>query len=256
MTSNPPSTCCTKGFKHEGQSRGRMENLGDFEAYVVEPASDAASNDYGVVYLTDVIGHKLINAQLLVDQYADDGYVCLMPDIFDGDGVPLNYDHATFSFEKWTLGEFGAKKTPHTPPVIDPIVDACIESLRTKYRCKKIALVGYCFGAKYVVRFLADPRVSAGFIAHPANIQKEELEAIKRPLALAAAETDYVFPANLRHESEETLKKTGVDYQINLYSGVSHGFAVRCDLKQRVQRFAKESAMHQSLQWLKHHLSE
>lgn len=59
-----------------------------------------------------------------------------MPDLFDGDGVPLNYDHATFSFEKWTLGEFGANKTPHTPPVIDPIVDACIETLRNKYKCK------------------------------------------------------------------------------------------------------------------------
>lgn len=106
------------------------------------------------------------------------------------------------------------------------------------------------------MRFLADSRVSVGFIAHPADIQKEELEAIKRPLALAAAETDYVFPADLRYESEETLKKCGVDYQINLYSGVSHGFAVRCDLKQRIQKFAKESAFNQALQWLEYHLSE
>ncbi|RAR13231.1 esterase/lipase [Stemphylium lycopersici] len=254
MTSNPPAACCTKGFKHEGQARGRMDHVGNVEAYVVEPQQ--TSNGYGIVYLTDVIGHKLVNAHLLADEYADNGYVVLMPDLFDGDGVPLNYDHATFSFDKWTLGEFGANKTPHTPPVIDPIVDACIESLRKKYKCEKVALVGYCFGAKYVVRFLADSRVTVGFIAHPADIQREELEKVKRPLALAAAEIDYVWPTCLRHESEETLKNSGVDYQINLYSGVSHGFAVRCDLKQRVQKFAKESAMLQALHWLEHHLSE
>ncbi|KAH6716413.1 esterase/lipase [Leptodontidium sp. MPI-SDFR-AT-0119] len=256
MTSNEPGACCTRGFKHEGEGRGRMVNVGDVEAYAVEPESESASNGYGVVYLTDVIGHKLVNAHLLADQYADNGYVALIPDLFDGDGVPINYDHATFSFERWRSGEFGANKTPHTTPVIDPIVDACIESLRNKYKCKKIALVGYCFGAKYTVRFLADDRVSVGFIAHPADIQKEELEAIKKPLALAAAETDDVFSTNLRHESEESLKKTGVDYQINLYSGVVHGFAVRCDLKQRNQKFAKESAMNQALHWLEHHLSE
>lgn len=107
-----------------------------------------------------------------------------------------------------------------------------------------------------MVRFLADDRVSVGFIAHPADIQKEELEAVKRPLALAAAETDYVWPTHLRHESEETLKKSGVDYQIYLYSGVVHGFAVRCDLKQKIQKFAKESAMLQALRWLQLHLSE
>ncbi|KAH9216134.1 dienelactone hydrolase family protein [Leptodontidium sp. 2 PMI_412] len=256
MTSNEPGACCTRGFKHEGEGRGRMVNVGDVEAYAVEPELESASNGYGVVYLTDVIGHKLVNAHLLADQYADNGYVALIPDLFDGDGVPINYDHATFSFERWKSGEFGANKTPHTTPVIDPIVDACIESLRNKYKCKKIALVGYCFGAKYTVRFLADDRVSVGFIAHPADIQKEELEAIKKPLALAAAETDDVFSTNLRHESEESLKKTGVDYQINLYSGVVHGFAVRCDLKQRNQKFAKESAMNQALHWLEHHLSE
>ncbi|KAJ4983631.1 dienelactone hydrolase [Stagonosporopsis vannaccii] len=255
MTSHPPAACCIQGFKHEGEARGRMDTVGDFKAYVVEPESAASWNGYGVVYLTDVIGHKLINAHLLADQYAENGYVVLMPDLFYGDGVPINCD-ATFSFEKWTLGELGPNKIPHTPLVVDPIVDACIETLRNKYKCSKIALVGYCFGAKYAVRFLSDSRVSAAFIAHPANILEEELAAVKGPLALAAAETDYVFPTHLRHESEETLKKTGFPFQITLYSGVNHGFAVRCDLKQRVQKFAKDTALFQALHWLEHHLDE
>jgi hypothetical protein len=36
------------------------------------------------------------------------------------------------------------------------------------------------------------------------------------------------------------LIKTGQPYQINLFSGVEHGFAVRADITQPTIRFAKE----------------
>lgn len=85
-------------------------------------------------------------------------------------------------------------------------------------------------------------------------IEKQELEGVKGPLAMAAAETDDIFPANLRHDSEETIKKLGIPYQINLYSGVTHGFGVRCDPKVRAERYAKESAFLQALQWFEEHL--
>lgn len=49
MTSNEPGACCTRGFKHEGEGRGRMVNVGDVEAYAVEPESESVSNGYGVV---------------------------------------------------------------------------------------------------------------------------------------------------------------------------------------------------------------
>lgn len=47
MTSNPPAACCTRGFKHEGQARGRMDQVGDVEAYIVEPQSPP--NGFGIV---------------------------------------------------------------------------------------------------------------------------------------------------------------------------------------------------------------
>ena len=52
-----------------------------------------------------------------------------------------------------------------------------------------------------------------------------------------------------RHESEEILKKAGHPYQINLYSGVEHGFAVRADITKPVVKFAKEQAFIQAVQW-------
>lgn len=93
-----------------------------------------------------------------------------------------------------------------------------------------------------------------GFIAHPSFVEEAELEAITGPLSIAAAETDSIFPANLRHKSEEILQKVGKPYQINLYSGVAHGFSVRCDMSVRAQRWAKEQAFVQAVQWFDEYL--
>ena len=67
-------------------------------------------------------------------------------------------------------------------------------------------------------------------------------------------ETDAIFPAELRHESEAVLKDVKQPYQINLYSGVQHGFAVRGDVKNQQARYAKESAFLQACAWFDEYL--
>lgn len=68
------------------------------------------------------------------------------------------------------------------------------------------------------------------------------------------AETDSIFTTQLRHESEETLIKAGQPWQINLFSGVSHGFAVRADLSDKTQKWAKEQAFCQAVVWFNQYL--
>jgi dienelactone hydrolase len=75
------------------------------------------------------------------------------------------------------------------------------------------------------------------------------LGAITGPYSISAAETDAIFTVELRHKSEEILKKTKQPWQINLFSGVEHGFAVRCDLSDPMQKFAKEQAFYQAVTW-------
>lgn len=110
-------------------------------------------------------------------------------------------------------------------------------------------------------------------MAHPSFVEADELAAIKGPLSIAAAgelicleissfcqltiektETDAIFPAAKRHESEGILTKTGQPYQINLFSGVEHGFAVRADISKPTLRFAKESAFTQAVAWFNQYL--
>ncbi|KAL5344055.1 esterase/lipase [Aspergillus crustosus] len=249
MASLPPGACCYQGVKHEGEAKGELTSIGDIEAYVVKPEGQETF-DKAILILTDVIGHRSINVQLIADQLAANGYLVLIPDLFSGDPIPLNRP-GDFDIGAWMKGAHNPKKTAHLPPDVDPIVEASITELRTKYGVKKIGSIGYCFGAKYVVRHLlpSSQKISVGFVAHPSFVDEEELQAIKGPLGIAAAETDSIFPAEKRHRSEEILKEVGVPYQVSLYSGVAHGFAVRGDVDDQVARYAKEAAFLQAVQW-------
>lgn len=85
-------------------------------------------------------------------------------------------------------------------------------------------------------------------------VDESELAAIDGPLSIAAAETDEIFPAEKRHQSETILVKTKQPYQINLFSGTQHGFTVRGDMSVKPQRFAKEKAFLQAVQWFDEYL--
>lgn len=95
--------------------------------------------------------------------------------------------------------------------------------------------------------------INCGFVAHPSFVEADELAAILGPLSIAAAENHDIFPAEKRHESEEILKKTQQQYQMTLFPGVEHGFAVRGDPKVKTQGFAKEQAFLQAIAWFNHH---
>jgi dienelactone hydrolase len=197
-----------------------------------------------------VLGHRFTNVQLIADQLAANGYFVVIPDLFHGDPVPLNKPEG-FDMMAWLKGPPG-----HLPPSVDPVIDATLVEMRTKLGCQRISAIGYCFGAKYVIRHLRPDqgKIEVGYCAHPSFVESQELSEIQGPLSISAAETDTIFPAEKRHESEEILKKTGLPYQINLYSGVEHGFAVRCDLSNKVAKYAKESAFLQAVQWFEEHL--
>ncbi|KAJ5937302.1 hypothetical protein N7454_004957 [Penicillium verhagenii] len=208
MASLAPDSCCYKGVKHKGVAKGALTHIAGTEAYTVYPESQ--STEKAILILTDILGHKLINTQLIADQFAANGYFVVIPDLFEGDPIPLNRP-GDFDMEKWRSGGYDPKGTAHFPPNVDPIVDSCLTAMRDTFGCKTIGGVGYCFGANK-------------------------------------------FPPEKRHTSEGILQKTGLPYQINLYSGVNHGFAVRGDLSNRVVKYAKETAFLQAVLWFNEHL--
>ncbi|KAL2018426.1 hypothetical protein VTK56DRAFT_845 [Thermocarpiscus australiensis] len=252
MASNPPGRCCTVGVKHEGTPVGKMIKVADkYDGYLATPPVDKEHKGVGILFLPDVIGIWQ-NSKLIADQFAANGYLTLLLDVFNGDPLPLNRP-ADFDFMAW-LAKGSDGNNPHTKEYVDPIVVDGIKELKEKYGVKKLGAVGYCFGAKYVVRHYKNG-IDVGYLAHPSFVDEEELEAITGPLSIAAAETDSIFPPEKRHRSEEILQKNGSPYQINLYSHVEHGFAVRCDPSVKAQRYAKEQAFLQAVFWFDEYLA-
>lgn len=62
-------------------------------------------------------------------------YFVFMPDLFYEDPIPLNRP-GDFDIMKWMHGEYNDKKTAHTPPVVDPIIEKSINAMKTKYGVK------------------------------------------------------------------------------------------------------------------------
>lgn len=82
----------------------------------------------------------------MADQYAANGYLCVVVDLFNGDALPLNFP-ATFDIMSWLIkGSTG--DNPHTSEAVDPIVAAAIKWLKTEKGITKLGALGYCFGAK------------------------------------------------------------------------------------------------------------
>ncbi|KAJ5971684.1 Dienelactone hydrolase [Penicillium vulpinum] len=245
MASNPPAACCASGFKHEGTPVGEIKNIDGVETYFVYP-KDNKTPEKAIIFLSDIFG-IFTNAQILADEYANNGYLTIIPDLFQGDKISVSdMQSGKADLASWL--------PHHLPEKVDPVVESTIKYARETLGVKKIGAVGYCFGGKYVCRFLKPGQVDVGYTAHPSLITHEELGAIKGPLSIAAAQTDSIFTTQLRHESEEILIKADQPWQINLFSGVNHGFAVRADLSDPKQKWAKEQAFCQAIVWFNEHL--
>jgi dienelactone hydrolase len=88
----------------------------------------------------------------MADQFAANGYYTLLPDLFDGDPVPMNMEMKVTLMEWLQNGTDG--KHPHTTTVVDPIVEKAIKYLREEKGFKKIGAVGYCFVSFYTYTYV------------------------------------------------------------------------------------------------------
>ncbi|EUC49794.1 hypothetical protein COCMIDRAFT_1424 [Bipolaris oryzae ATCC 44560] len=241
MASNPMGKCCIIGVKHEGTPKGSVKQIGNIRAYFTYPEDGSTEN--AIVLMTDALGMDFPNTQLIADQFAANGYLVVIPDVFNGIHIRFPMP-PSFNLLDWV------ENTMPRPPTVDPIYEAVIKHLRSELGVKRLGGVGYCFGGKYVCRLLKEGGLDAGFVAHPSFVEAEEVRGVARPFSIAAAENDDIFPAAKRHLTEDILKEIKVPYQIFLYSQVEHGFATKGDLANDHERFAKEQAFFQAVFWM------
>ena len=72
-----------------------MENLHGVQAYVSNPKNVPSGKVNTIIMIPDIFG-IYVNAKLLCDEWAGQGYKVLMPDLFEGDAVPVDMLNVSF----------------------------------------------------------------------------------------------------------------------------------------------------------------
>jgi dienelactone hydrolase len=172
----------------------------------------------------------------------------------------------------------------HTPEKVMPLLHKVIEGAKEEFADAianggGIYGVGYCFGAKYILILAADhpdtagvikdeakqedeeqvppklaPLIKAGAIAHGTMVSKEDFEAVKSPIYVAAVKDDPLMSEEeVLTPGRKALEKNKVEHEIQTFSGVPHGFAVLGDYADPKIKQSQEQAFGQMLGWIQSH---
>lgn len=243
----PSGACCLEGNIHSGNPRGDFVNIADVETYVTKPP-DAKANGHILLYFPDVWG-VFPNGLLIMDGFADAGYLVVGLDYFRGDPV---WKHRKHRLDKETEPDFDyeAWKKKHTA-FANEAVPKWVDAVRQQYGKSdtKYAYVGYCFGAPYVCDQLASSLCAAGAFAHPAFLKEHHFKNLQRPLFMSCAEVDHTFDTESRNKAVDILIEGKKTYHLQLFSGVSHGFALRGNMEDAYERWVKEQSLKGIVEW-------
>ncbi|KAF8677884.1 hypothetical protein AX14_004748 [Amanita brunnescens Koide BX004] len=242
---------CVKGVRHEGTPSGKFEKIAGVDCYIATPTGDYAQ-DKVLLYLPDALGLH-INAHLLVDDFANNGFKTISLDYYNGDPIS---DTILTSFRDIDIPAWLAR---HGEDVTRPIVDNVIDALKEQ-GVKKFAATGYCFGGRYVFDLAFDHVIEVGIVSHPSLLKNpEDLEkyaaVAKAPLLINSCPVDGQFPPEAQAKADEILGngKFAPGYTREYFEGCTHGFAVRGDLNDPKVKAGKEGAFKAAVEWLKSH---
>lgn len=123
---------------------------------------------------------NLLTIFRLADSIASNGYLVLVPDLFAGDPVSVEEQEAGLNLTEW--------RALHPQSAIEAVINSTIQYARNELGIEKLGGVGYCFGGKYVGRWLKgdESGLDVGFVAHPSNLLETEIQAVAGPLSIAA----------------------------------------------------------------------
>ncbi|KAI0721211.1 Alpha/Beta hydrolase protein [Fomitopsis betulina] len=229
-----PGDCCIKTVEHSGTARGTTEKIAGIDTYVARPA-ELGEKRKVILFFADVYGPFFLNSQLIMDYWASNGYLVLALDYFEGDPVQ-NYLHK--------VGENYRIEFDFVPGKMiraKQITPDWVEAVREQY--------GYCFGAPFVMESVAKDWVTAGAFGHPAVLRDHHFRDMKKPLLLSCAEVDHTFPLEFRRRAEDIMIEIKATYHIQVFSGVTHGFSLRGNVKDPIAKWAKEQSASTIMSW-------
>lgn len=191
---------------------------GTFTGYLTTPASGKGP---GLILIQEIFG---INPYMrsMADLFAEEGYTCLVPDLFwrMEPGVDLGYDEADFAkafdfYQKFDVDQ-GVKD-----------IDAAIAALRGHdAQVGKVGCVGYCLGGLLAWLTAARTDVDCAVSYYGVGVEGhlDEASSVTVPTILHIAEADGFCPPEAQAQLHELA--AGHDHVTSYnYPGCDHAFA-------------------------------
>ena len=219
---------------------GTVQELGGLKAYVIGPSDSKLA----VLLISDIYGYEVPKFRKIADKVAAAGFLAVVPDFFHGDAA--NASDPNLDRDAWLKNHTTDNGYVDAKPVI--------AALRSKRGCV-IGVAGICWGGKVAVKLAGSVDIQAVVLMHPSRVTDDEIDEVKFPTAILAAELDKALPAEKLKDFEKRLStKAKVDNFVKIYPGVKHGFTVRYnDTDTFVVKSAEES--HQDmLNWFTKHV--
>lgn len=191
---------------------------GKFRGYLCLPP---AGRGPGLVVEQEIFGINE-NVRLVCEEYAQQGFVTLAPDLFWRlePGIDLDY-----SEQGWARAFECFQKFDVDAGVKD--IGATIKALRARPECTgKVGAIGYCLGGKlaYLTAARTDCDAAVGYYGVGLDAVLGEKGGITKPLMLHIAERDKFVPPEAQAKVKEGLKGMA-NVEIHSYPGVDHAFA-------------------------------
>ncbi|KAN0099659.1 alpha/beta-hydrolase [Hyaloscypha variabilis] len=281
---------CFLGAIHTGTPTGITTTLHNLPTYISLPPSPSVSKST-IILLTDAFGFNLPNSLLLADHYAvATGFRVLVPSWIPGGGVPLStlslmetmttpvtpfYSILSHLKRLWAFVRvltivlpFAIRIRP-APKSILEFARAVKADLKEEGEGGRLGIAGICVGGMYATGLCVESAVEGGeeklvdaqFCAHPAGLKLpgDVLEAVKRvPYSFAIGDRDFLKVERVEELQAELRREVGSEeeasYEVRVYRGVGHGFAVRASKEKKEEEEPAEEAARQAVEWFKRYL--
>ncbi|KAH7149368.1 Alpha/Beta hydrolase protein [Dactylonectria estremocensis] len=279
--------CVTDRPTPSGQaSTGEIIKLNDVDVYVSKPTDYPHAPSRLLLLLTGGTGIKSINNQIQADKYAAEGFLVLMPDMFEGESAPgatTIVDDSTSILEQLKIKAVEVTKSflidmwlarvteDRIMPILHKVIDAAKEQYADAIRQGDgIYAVGYCVGARFVLLLAkkthpttggdeesgdvkVGPFIKTGAVAHAASVVPDDFQGLSVPLSFVCVEQDPLFPDSVRMAGEDSMSLANLEHEVQVYPGVPHGFAVVSSYQDAAIQDAQATAYGQMLKWIQTH---
>lgn len=205
-------------------------------SHTYHPTAGAERAWPAVVYLMDGMG---IRPSLLAsaEKLASLGFYVLVPDLYYRGGSYPPFDHATLQDDPIEQRRVMELVKLVTNAAIMRDLQSFFEFFdrQPEVRGRRVGCVGYCMGgplALYAAGTFPD-RVTAAASIHGANLATDRPDSphllakeMTGELYVGVAEHDpYIIPGETER-IDEALRAAGANYQLEMYPGCHHGFAL------------------------------